>query len=437
MDPFANLLIDTLGRRKNDFGWRGGQGPLNLAEVDNVCLLQPNHKLGDAILISLLVDALAQARPGLRLYVATSSEFAPYWECHPAVSRAIVLDPGKRFALATRIGRGWREAKAWRGRLDVAISFQPYARAEHFALLRYLGPQTLIGFNKETFRLFDYSLEEHRQGVDLAPIATRARSVMRVFGLDVDVRQLRAHAPFVPADEALVNRTLSVLPRGPRVLVNVYGATHSKRLSPDSTRRVVREIRRSGYRGAVVVSAPLGEEREYEALLREERGDSPVAVIGPQSGIGPLCALVAAMDVVISPDTAVGHVAAAFGKPQVCLFGRRGSVPITWRPLNDRCLTLVPSTGENVNDVDWSEFAEAVRQVLSHAGLASLAWKNGVQRTARKLRRRDPASSLNAIQTVWVAGSTAMFRVPLGKAISPMTESVAVDTTVILPEPGQ
>lgn len=370
MDLLANLLIDALGRRRDNFDWRGGQPPLDLSEVDNICLLQPNHKLGDAILISLLADALAKARADLTLYVATSPAFAPYWSCHPAVSRAIVVDPGKHRPVVTRAWGGWRELRAWRERFDVAVSFQPFARAEHFAVLRYLKPRTVIGFNKEAFRLFDYSLEEHRQGVDLAPAAMRARSVMRVFGLDADVRSLRAHAPFGPEDEALVARALSVLPEGPRVLVNAYGAAREKRLAPESARRVVREIRRAGHAGAVFVSVPSGEGAAYGAALADEPG---VAVLGPQAGFGPLCALVAAMDAVVSPDTSVGHVAAALGKPQVCLFGRRGSVPATWKPLNDRCVALVPPSGDSVNEIDPSELSEAVRTVLDDAGIVPLS----------------------------------------------------------------
>ena len=218
----------------------------------------------------------------------------------------IPYDAEDRRSAFHRVSVALGAALRWRRRLDVIVSFQPFARLEHFALLRCLRPRILIGFNKDVYRLFDYSLEEHRQGVDLMPVAARARSVMRVFGLEVDPETLRPHVPFGPADEALAQEALSGLSvPGPRLLLNAYGAAASKRLSPMSVRRIVEAARGSGHRGPIYVSVPRGKAGDYEAALGEVSGQG-AKIVGPLDGLAPLCALVAAMDVVVSPDTAVG-----------------------------------------------------------------------------------------------------------------------------------
>ena len=58
-----NVLIDVLGRRKDNFDWRCSQPPSDLASIGTFCILHHNKKAGDAILISLLVDALARLVP--------------------------------------------------------------------------------------------------------------------------------------------------------------------------------------------------------------------------------------------------------------------------------------------------------------------------------------------------------------------------------------
>ena len=367
MGAFKNLLIDTLGRRKDNFDWRSTQPPLDLGAIENVCVLHHNVKNGDAILISMLVDALAKARPDLPIYVAAPSAFSAYWSSHPAVYRVLPLDI--RFGPHLfRAFKAWFVASSWRRRIGigVAVSFHPFARLEQFALLRSMKARATIGFNKDIYRLFDYSLEEHRHGVDLSPIATRTRSVLKLFGRDIALDELRPHLPFGPSDEALARETLSALPLdGSKVLVNAYGAGKEKRLTPASIKRIVEAIRHSGHDGAVYVSVPRGSEAQYEAALKGERRSAMTKVMGPQGGgLAALCALVSAVDVVISPDTAVGHIAAAFRKPQVSLFARRGSVPVIWKPLNERCIALVPPVGENVNDVDWCEVERAIRSVI-------------------------------------------------------------------------
>ncbi|GEM_PF-2767777 len=362
-----NVLIDMLGRRKDKSDWRCSQPSVDLASVETFCILHHNNKAGDAILISLLVDALARARPELKIYVGATAEFAAYWSKHPDVAEVIVYDAGRRRPALQRARQALRAAFGWRDRFDVAVLFQPFARLEHFALLRFLRPRILIGFNKDVYRLFDYSLEEHRQGVDLQPIAMRTRSIMRVFGVEVDPTDLRPHVPFGSEDEARALEALAPSSPGPRLLLNAYGAAPSKRLSPASVARIVAEARHAGHRGPIFVSVPRGKERDYEAALGEPMGRD-VKVLGPMEGLSPLCALVASVDLVVSPDTAVGHIAAAFRKPQVCLFACRGSVPVTWRPLSDLCVTLVPPTGDDVNGIDWDEFGQAIATTLSLVG---------------------------------------------------------------------
>ena len=210
-------------------------------------------------------------------------------------------------------------------------------------------------------RLFNYSLEEHRYGVDLAPVAAKACSVMRLFGHDVDVAELRSHLPRDASDDAKATDTLAPLEgTGARVLFNAYGAGAEKRLTPESVRTIVHALRMADNDGPILVSVPARQEPVYRTAL-DDSGFQGVTVTGPQGDLSGLCALVVAVDAVVSPDTAVGHIAACLGKPQICLFARGGNIPTIWRPLNPRSVVLVPIRANDVNAFDPEELLCAAK----------------------------------------------------------------------------
>ena len=365
MKLFHPLLIDLIGRRRDAWGWRTLQPKLDIHAVENVCLLSLANRLGDSIVLSLLVDALAESRPDLPITVCTARAFEAYWASHPAVREVVVLPRSRSiFRSLSKVATQWRIGRRFRDRFDVLISVSGFSRPDHFALVRGMGARTTVGFNKLQYRLFDYSIDERTYGVDCRAIHFKTASVMRLFGIEVSVQGLAAHLPFGSEDERAARRVVDRLRSpGPRLLLNVYGASRNRILSPASAVRCVAEIRRAGFVGPIFVSAPGSRVEEYESALSQTQRCSPVEVIGPHEELGTLFAFVAAMDVVVSTDTAIGHIAAALLKPQVALFSRGGSLPIVWRPLNDRCTSVVSSVNEDVNGIDWDEFGLAFAEV--------------------------------------------------------------------------
>lgn len=357
-----SLLCDIIGRRRDNFDWRLFQPGIDLTTVDRICILLLNEKLGDAILISPLIDALTDANPDLSITIGTRAGLEPYWRSHPMVAETVVLRKGIRGMLLLRTFKCFKEGKRYRDQFDVAIYFQPYVKADHLALLRGMRAKNLIGFNKQIYRLFDYSLDERRHGADNIPIVKRTESIMNVFGKRVEPDTFRFHVRFGVDDVALARRTLSPYP-GRKMLLNTYGAGREKHLTPESAARSVREIRNAGFEGYIFVSVPESKEQPYQSMLRDER----TVVVGPQEKFSELFAFVDQMDIVVSPDTAIGHVAAALGKPQVCLFAHRGNVPQVWKPLNDRCQIVVSKQGKDVNDMNWAEVGDALRLILDDA----------------------------------------------------------------------
>lgn len=362
MKFLKRMLVDLWGRRDDDFNWRRHTVPLDPATVRSALILHLNDKLGDAVIDSLLIDALAQHRPEIAVSVGTTGGFERFWRSHPHVRNVEIFPPSKGRSALGRVPAARRAGRALRGRYDLVVSFESFAQPDHFALLRALAPKALVGFDKNRFRLFDYSLDEGRHGVEARPIVGKVASIMRVLGEEIDPARLRPHVPFGLEDERAIRPLLDRLDRpGPRLLLHAYGSGPLKTLSPESVSRWVAELRRAGHEGPIWVGVPEGRQTAYEAASLGEG----VAVLGPTPDAFGLIALVAAMDLVVAPDTSVGHIAAALGKPQIVLFPGEANVPRVWRPLNERCVVLVAPPGASVEAIAPAESATAARTLVN------------------------------------------------------------------------
>ena len=356
MQTLKNLLIDRLGRRQDGYGWREFETALDMEAVRTLCLLHTDAKLGDAIVNSLLVDAFAKARPEIEITIGTTQAFAPYWDAHPAVERTVVFPDRDKGGPFGRL-RGVRDAaEPWKGRFDILVSFDSYAQLDNFALIDALRPKRVIGFNKGPYRLFDISLDDARHGIQRRHISSRLEWLLKTFRIDLPLAELEFHVPFGSLEEKEVDSVA----QGPRpwMLLNSYGAAASRSLTPASVGRMLEILE---WPGTVFLSVPAGKEGEF-AL-----GDPRVVVIPPLSGFTALFALVARMDAVVSPDSAVAHIAAAFDLPQICLFKDRVYNPVVWRPMSERCEVVLSQGGEDVNDLDWAEFDTATRRAFELA----------------------------------------------------------------------
>lgn len=364
---FKGLIVDLIGKRRDDFNWRRQTDVVDLDTVRNVGILHLNEKIGDAILNSRMVDAFNRARPDLPVDIGTTARFERFWRSHAGVRDVVVLPSASKSKrrVSRRLIEAIRAGQRERGRFDALVTFESFALPDHFALLRLLTPRVLIGFNKHIYRLFDHSLEEGRHGVYARHIARKVEEVMKVFGREVRVEELPGHVPFGLEDEAVAQAVVERLATpGPRLMLHSYGDGHTRILTPQSVRKAIRALRAAGHGGAIFVNVPLGKEGAFEAELREGDALDGVLLVPPLADMFGLFALVARMDVVVALDTSVGHIAAALRKPQLAVFTAEPNLSRVWRPLNDRCVVVVGRSRETVNDMDWIEFEAAARETL-------------------------------------------------------------------------
>lgn len=272
-------------------------------------LLVKLSSLGDVVhAFPALTDAAA-AIPGLCVDWAVEEAFVPVAGLHPAVGRVIPV-PLRR--LRRHPLRAWRggEGRAVRAalraqRYDLIIDAQGLMKS---ALVAALARGPVHGFDRASARegLASLLYARRHHVPETEHMATRIRRLFAAaLGYRIEGR---------PADSGLRPEPAAGVP--PR-LVLLHGTTwRTKTWTRDGWRALAVRATAAGWE--VALFAHGGE--EAARIRAVAAGLSGVDLLPPQS-LGTLAPVLASAAAVVTVDTGLGHLAAAYGVPTLGLYG--------------------------------------------------------------------------------------------------------------------
>lgn len=305
-----------------------------------------HDRLGDMILSTGLIRAIARSQPGLVLDVLASPVNAPVLAAEPAVRGVVTLDRKRPWTFPAVLGR------LRRARYDAVVDCMVTAPSLTTLLLMLAsGARERIGVARADNRFF-YTLPVEPRA-DATHIVEHLSALLVAFALDPRTTDVAPRVLLTPSEQERAEDRWRALDGGAsraRLLVNVSSGKAARRW-PDGrfVAALVHVRRRAPDLCTAVIGAPA--ERDRARTIAREAG---VAVIETPS-IRDALGLVATADLVFTPDTSIGHAASAFGKPAVVMF-LDGKPPL-WG--------LYRAPGSNVASPDQSLASLPVEPVLA------------------------------------------------------------------------
>ncbi|MEP9351164.1 lipopolysaccharide heptosyltransferase I [Xanthobacter sp. KR7-225] len=273
-------------------------------------LLVKLSSLGDVVhAFPALTDAMA-AVPGLRVDWAVEEAFAPIARLHPAV-REVIPVPLRRLKKRPLAALGSGEAAAARRalagrRYDVVIDAQGLVKSALVALLAHGRRHGFDGASaREGLAALAYHVRHHVPEVE--HMAERIRKLFAAaLGYGLEGR---------PLDTGL---RPDPLPQGDAPhLVFLHGTTWpTKTWTVAGWRALAAEAEKAGMH-ALVFTQGAAEEARARAIAEGRPAVEPL----PPQPLETLIPLIASSAGVVSVDTGLGHLAAAFGVPTIGLYG--------------------------------------------------------------------------------------------------------------------
>lgn len=313
-----------------------------------------HDRIGEMILSTGILRAIAESNPTIHLDVLASSLNAPVLRHEPYVREVLVLDRHSPM----RYPGALMEVR--RRRYDAVVDGMLTPPSSATALLMLAsGARLRIGVGERGNVLYTLPVpprETQEHMVD------RFGALVTAFGLQPSGLDLAPRVHVTAAERERGERAwrgeTEHRPRtGVRLLINV-SARRSQHVWPDSRFvAAIRAAREHAPNAEIVIVSPAND-RVRAAMIAAEGG----ARLVENDGIRDAMAIVARADVVFTPETSIAQVCSALGKPAVVLHARGNGA--AWGPYRTQGRSVESLTGA-VADISADQAIRALIRLLN------------------------------------------------------------------------
>ena len=280
----------------------------------NILIIKPSS-LGDVVHALPVLNKLRAAYPAARLSWLVGTQAAPVVESNPDLNEVFYFRRSSRRPFSAARAQMALAKRLRTAGFDCVIDLQGLFRSAAFALAT--GTPRRIGLSsaREGAPLFYTDVVETPERIHAVD---RYLLVGSILGFDSAAPQFNLAVPKAARDS--VDRLLESVPalKRPFVALSV-GARWPSKEYPAASLADVGRMLLTRFGGAVfLVGAPSSAAAASE--IEKTIGTGTVNLVG-RTDVAELMALLARMDLFITPDTGAMHVADALGTPLVAVFG--------------------------------------------------------------------------------------------------------------------
>ena len=295
-------------------------------------LLMRQERIGDVLVGIPVLRALRQRYPAARIHFLVSrNNFAVRDAVRPFVDRIWRYD--KTVGSALTLLRALR-----RERYDVVVDLVDNPSATSRLVIGWCGARLAVGLAHAEAGCYSHAAPL----LDRASVhpVERLAQLLLPFGIDPAKVPLDLEYPLSDADERRARELLGARRRPLRFGVNLSGRGPQRYWGRDNFVRLIRHLADTDDRFQVSVCGAPGDADEVAAVAAAT-GLDPVPAL---RSLHDFAAVIHEFDMVLTPDTSVVHLAAAWKIPAVGLYHRQPGV-MPWLPYRSPHRALIDDRG--------------------------------------------------------------------------------------------
>lgn len=305
----------------------GARGPRK------VLFFSHDGKLGDAIVNTAFVAGLARHDPACEIHATVAGVTAAFWS------------QDSRLARVWKLGRGWGDAirtglALRRERFDCIVTWQRMRSEKNRALLWLAKPGRVIDLHE-----FNRAGVVHK--IECCAEALEQAGVLELGELEYDLG-------IAPRCERLDAQ----FPAGQQVIaINLFAADAERNVSREDAVAMIRGLQQLAPQATLcLVCTDATAETAFATVQESGTGQ----VVNCEGDLNRLFRLCERANLVISPDTAVIHIASAFDTPVIGIYQNNGVKSVQWGPRSKAAGIVLSACPLSIKGFD-------VKEVLGHA----------------------------------------------------------------------
>jgi ADP-heptose:LPS heptosyltransferase len=290
----------------------------HLGDAPRILLLRQD-RIGDVLVSIPVIRALRQRYPRAQIHMLFSrANFGVRHAVAQYVDHAWRYD--KTLASAVRVIRAVRAA-----RYDIVVNLTDNPSVSSQLLAQWSGAPYRLGIRHERAGRYTHAvplLDRSR-----VHIVERMAQLLLPFGIDPSRVPLDLEYRLSDTDRALARTRLGPSDRPLRLGVNVAGSSRLRYWGNDNFIACIRWMREFDPRFAIWVGGAPDYQPDVEAIA----GATGAVALPPLASFHEFAAVLREFDLLLTPDTSVVHLAAAWKTPLVGLF-RESAEVMPWYP---------------------------------------------------------------------------------------------------------
>jgi ADP-heptose:LPS heptosyltransferase len=330
---------------------------IDFSEIKSVLFLRYD-RIGDMIITTPVFRELKKIRPDIKIGVLASKANSQIIKYSPYVDDIYINDKHNN------IIQDYNVLKKIKGDYDCVVEFDHSVVPHAIARIKILNPKIVIstykdgryGVRGDELELYDYytsnNLDRHFRDIWLESIS--------FFGAkDVDSR----YEIFRPKDDK-PQKFLSKFDKKYTIGVNLEGAVHGKEIKKDDLKIILTKLQQKINNIQIVILHTPNKHESIKQMI-DEFGLDYIAPSYQTKSVLDVASLIEGLDLVITPDTSIVHIASCFDIPVVSIHENNMHSYRLFSPVSTLHRTIFAKSVSGLEGYSIDEVVEGTTELLS------------------------------------------------------------------------
>lgn len=272
---------------------------LDMEQVKSILIMRDDGKIGDMVITTAIFREIKKVYPNIKIGLILRENTLDIVKNNRYIDKKYIYEKGKEGKLGKEISKE---------RYDILINFSELLRVNQMKLVNLSNAKINIGLNKEGWNLFQISYKKN----DNEHISELYKTILKIIGIDNPDMSYDIEIPKEVSEKVdrLVEKDKEI------VILNPYAASKHRSLNRENILKVSKKLLQKDNRVLYIIG-----EKSKESEIKDIISELGERVKYPKlDGILGVASLISKANYVVTPDTSIVHITAAFKIPMIAIY---------------------------------------------------------------------------------------------------------------------